>query len=51
VLEQRIRTTPERFTALLRRRPRARILLEAATGSEWVSAAARGWVPLRTSLR
>jgi transposase len=37
VLEQRIRTTPERFTALLCGRPRARILLEAATESEWVA--------------
>jgi transposase len=37
VLEQRIRTTPERFTALLGGRPRARILLEAATESEWVA--------------
>ena len=37
VLEQRIRTTRERFTALLGGRPRARILLEAATESEWVA--------------
>src|SRR5215468_33491 len=37
ILEQRIRTTRERFTALLGGRPRARILLEAATESEWVA--------------
>jgi transposase len=37
VLEQRIRTTRERFTAALGGRPRARILLEAATESEWVA--------------
>src|SRR5262249_3719385 len=37
VLEQRIRTRRDRFTALLGGRPRARILLEAATESEWVA--------------
>jgi hypothetical protein len=37
VLEQRIRTTSERFTVLLGGRPRARILREAATESEWVA--------------
>src|SRR5262245_50040155 len=37
VLEQCIRTTRERFAALLGGRPRARILLEAATESEWVA--------------
>jgi transposase len=37
VLEQRIRTTRERFTAVLGGRRRARILLEAATESEWVA--------------
>jgi hypothetical protein len=37
VLEQRIPTTRERFTALLGGRPRARILLEATTESEWVA--------------
>jgi transposase len=35
--EQRIRTTPERFAAVLGDRPRARILLEASTESEWVA--------------
>jgi transposase len=35
--EQRIRTTPDRFAAVLRDRPRARILLEASTESEWVA--------------
>jgi transposase len=37
IVEQRIATTRERFTALLGHRPRARILLEAATESEWVA--------------
>jgi transposase len=32
-----IATTRERFTAVLRERPRARILLEASTESEWVA--------------
>jgi transposase len=35
--EPRIRTTPERFAAVLGDRPRARILLEASTESEWVA--------------
>src|SRR5262245_24101246 len=35
--EQRIRTTPERLAAVLGDRPRARILLEASTESEWVA--------------
>jgi hypothetical protein len=33
----RIRTTPERFAAVLGDRPRTRILLEASTESEWVA--------------
>jgi transposase len=35
--ERRIVTSRERFTAVLGGRPRARILLEAATESEWVA--------------
>ena len=35
--ERRIATTRERFTAVLGTRPRARILLEASTESEWVA--------------
>src|SRR4029450_5373429 len=35
VIEQRIRTEPERFAAVLGSRPRARILIEASTDSEW----------------
>jgi transposase len=35
--ERRIATTRERFTAVLGNRPPARILLEAATESEWVA--------------
>jgi transposase len=35
LLEQRIRTEPERFAAVLGKRPRARILIEASTDSEW----------------
>ena len=35
LIEQRIRTEPERFTAVLGNRPRARIVIEASTDSEW----------------
>ncbi len=34
LIEQRIRTEPERFAAVLGTRPRARILIEASTDSE-----------------
>jgi transposase len=37
MIEQRIVTSRERFTAVLGQRPPARILLEAATESEWVA--------------
>jgi transposase len=37
IIEQRIRTEPERFDAVLGPRPRARILIEASTESEWVA--------------
>jgi transposase len=37
IIERRIRTEPERFAAVLGPRPRARILLEASTESEWVA--------------
>lgn len=37
LLEQRIATSRERFTAVLGARPPARILLEASTESEWVA--------------
>src|SRR4030095_16933673 len=37
ILEQRIRSEPERFAAVLGARPRARILIEAPTDSEWVA--------------
>jgi len=37
VTERRIVTSRERFTAVLGSRPRARILLEATTESEWVA--------------
>ena len=37
IIEQRIATTRERFTAELGARSRARILLEASTESEWVA--------------
>ena len=36
VLEQRVRTQQERLGELLSKRPKARILLEASTESEWV---------------
>jgi transposase len=37
ITEQRIVTSRERFTTVLGNRPRARILLEASTESEWVA--------------
>ena len=37
ILERRIATSRERFTAVLGSRPPARILLEASTESEWVA--------------
>jgi transposase len=37
LIERRIATTRERFTAVLGGRPRARLLLEASTESEWVA--------------
>src|SRR5262245_5804461 len=37
VVEQRIRTEPERFAAVLGPGPRARVLMEASTDSEWVA--------------
>ena len=37
LIEQRIPTEPERFTAVLGDRPRARIVLEASTDSERVA--------------
>jgi transposase len=37
VIERRIRTEPERFDAMLGTRPRARIVIEASTDSEWVA--------------
>ena len=37
LVEQRIRTEPERFAAVLGARPRARILIEASTDSDWVA--------------
>jgi transposase len=37
IVERRIQTSRERFTAVLGERPQARILLEASTESEWVA--------------
>ncbi len=37
IVEQRIRTEPERFAAVLGTRPCARIVIEASTDSEWVA--------------
>ncbi len=37
LIDQRIRTEPERFAAVLGQRPRARIVIEASTDSEWVA--------------
>jgi len=37
LIERRVQTEPQRFAAVLGNRPRARILLEASTESEWVA--------------
>lgn len=37
LIERRIRTEPARFAAVLGDRPRARIVIEASTDSEWVA--------------
>jgi transposase len=37
LIERRIRTEPARFAAVLGERPRARIVIEASTDSEWVA--------------
>ena len=37
ILEHRVRTRPDRFEEILGNRPRARILIEASTESEWVA--------------
>ena len=42
LIEQRIRIEPERFAAVLGPRPRARILIEASTGSAWVARCLEG---------
>jgi transposase len=42
VLEKRIRTERERFEAMFAQRPRAKILLEAMTESEWVARCLEG---------
>ena len=42
LIEQRIRTEPDRFAAVLGKRPRARILIEASTDSEWVARCLEG---------
>jgi hypothetical protein len=42
LIERRIRTEPERFAAVLGTRPRARILIEASTDSEWVARCLEG---------
>jgi hypothetical protein len=54
VIEQRIRTEAERFAAVRGTWPRARILMEASTDSEWVAgrleaSATRSSSPTRTS--
>ncbi len=37
LIERRIRTEAERFAAVLGARPRARIVIEASTDSDWVA--------------
>jgi transposase len=42
LLEQRIRTEPERFATVLGARPQGRIVLETSTNSEWVARCLEG---------
>jgi putative transposase len=42
VIERRIRTEPARFAEVLGERPRARIVIEASTDSEWVARGLEG---------
>ncbi len=42
LVEKRIRTERERFAELLKERPRARILIESSTESEWVARCLEG---------
>ena len=57
VLEQRVATRREQFAEVLGERPRARVLIEASTESEWVlrdawrSWGTRWWWRTRTSRR
>ena len=51
LIERRVRSEPERFAAVLGERPRARILLEASTDSEWVARCLEGLGQLPTSPR
>ena len=42
LIERRVRTEAERFAEVLGHRPRARILIESATESEWVARGLEG---------
>jgi transposase len=42
LIERRVRTEPQRFAAVLGDRPRARILIEASTDSDWVARCLEG---------
>ena len=42
IREHRVRTRPDRFEEVLGRRPRAPILIEASTESEWVARCLEG---------
>jgi transposase len=42
LIERRVRTEPQRFAAVLGDQPRARILIEASTDSEWVARCLEG---------
>ena len=43
IIERRIQSTRQRFTALFKGRARARVLLEATTESEWVAQTIEQW--------
>ena len=56
VIEQRIKSERERFAAVFKAHPGARILIEAGTESEWLHGVSKSWAmrsssPIRTTRR
>ena len=56
LIEKRMRTERDRLVAYFKDRPKAKILIEASTISEWVRGCSRSWAtrwwwPIRTTRR